>query len=209
MRPVLQRLDIPIPNPHLLPSSRPKNVQIDQFRFSYGIADKLASNLNAHQQLTQIPCGVFVFSLFLQNVTGQSNDFCRETFRRLTHSWVFFGGRVSHSLEAGWQVEQVASVWRFFLASSTVSRVPKCSLRRVKPLYWRADAHLNSGTLRRNTHEIGSTTSKGQQQTTKNMKFNIDGLPVYFPYPNIYPEQYAYMKDLKRSLDAKVRFQYL
>jgi hypothetical protein len=193
----------------LLPSSRPKNVQIDQFRFSYGIADKLASNLNAHQQLTQIPCGVFVFSLFLQNVTGQSNDFCRETFRRLTHSWVFFGGRVSHSLEAGWQVEQVASVWRFFLASSTVSRVPKCSLRRVKPLYWRADAHLNSGTLRRNTHEIGSTTSKGQQQTTKNMKFNIDGLPVYFPYPNIYPEQYAYMKDLKRSLDAKVRFQYL
>jgi len=29
------------------------------------------------------------------------------------------------------------------------------------------------------------------------MKFNIDGLPVIFPYPKIYPEQYAYMCDLK------------
>ncbi|CAL3962528.1 unnamed protein product [Diplocarpon coronariae] len=34
------------------------------------------------------------------------------------------------------------------------------------------------------------------------MKFNIDDLPVLFPYPSIYPEQYAYMCDLKRTLDA-------
>ncbi|KAF2862257.1 DNA repair helicase [Piedraia hortae CBS 480.64] len=34
------------------------------------------------------------------------------------------------------------------------------------------------------------------------MKFEIDGLPVLFPYPRIYPEQYAYMCDLKRTLDA-------
>ncbi|PHH65392.1 hypothetical protein CDD81_2496 [Ophiocordyceps australis] len=34
------------------------------------------------------------------------------------------------------------------------------------------------------------------------MKFDIDGLPVLFPYPKIYPEQYAYMCDLKRTLDA-------
>ncbi|KAG4439795.1 DNA-dependent ATPase of the nucleotide excision repair factor 4 complex [Cadophora sp. M221] len=34
------------------------------------------------------------------------------------------------------------------------------------------------------------------------MKFNIDDLPVLFPYPMIYPEQYAYMCDLKRTLDA-------
>ncbi|OBT53970.1 DNA repair helicase rad15 [Pseudogymnoascus sp. 24MN13] len=34
------------------------------------------------------------------------------------------------------------------------------------------------------------------------MKFNIDDLPVLFPYPRIYPEQYAYMCDLKRTLDA-------
>ncbi|KAG4101363.1 DNA repair helicase [Neocallimastix lanati (nom. inval.)] len=35
------------------------------------------------------------------------------------------------------------------------------------------------------------------------MKFYIDDLPVYFPYDYIYPEQYSYMKDLKKSLDAK------
>ncbi|ORX96056.1 DNA repair helicase [Basidiobolus meristosporus CBS 931.73] len=35
------------------------------------------------------------------------------------------------------------------------------------------------------------------------MLFEVDGLPVYFPYDYVYPEQYAYMVDLKRSLDAK------
>jgi DNA excision repair protein ERCC-2 len=34
------------------------------------------------------------------------------------------------------------------------------------------------------------------------MKFMIDDLEVLFPYPRIYPEQYAYMCDLKRTLDA-------
>ncbi|KAK1063065.1 TFIIH/NER complex ATP-dependent 5'-3' DNA helicase subunit [Friedmanniomyces endolithicus] len=34
------------------------------------------------------------------------------------------------------------------------------------------------------------------------MKFFIEDLPVLFPYPRIYPEQYAYMCDLKRTLDA-------
>ncbi|KAI0460898.1 TFIIH/NER complex ATP-dependent 5'-3' DNA helicase subunit [Komagataella kurtzmanii] len=33
------------------------------------------------------------------------------------------------------------------------------------------------------------------------MKFLIDDLPVIFPYPKIYPEQYAYMCDIKRTLD--------
>ena len=33
----------------------------------------------------------------------------------------------------------------------------------------------------------------------------MDGLLVYFPYEFIYPEQYAYMLELKRTLDAKVR----
>ncbi|KAK8086151.1 DNA repair helicase [Apiospora phragmitis] len=33
------------------------------------------------------------------------------------------------------------------------------------------------------------------------MKFFIDDLPVLFPYPRVYPEQYAYMCDLKRTLD--------
>ncbi|XP_041351578.1 general transcription and DNA repair factor IIH helicase subunit XPD-like isoform X1 [Gigantopelta aegis] len=35
------------------------------------------------------------------------------------------------------------------------------------------------------------------------MKLNIDGLLVYFPYEYIYPEQYLYMLELKRSIDAK------
>jgi DNA excision repair protein ERCC-2 len=34
------------------------------------------------------------------------------------------------------------------------------------------------------------------------MRINIDGLTVYFPFPNIYPEQYLYFKELKRTLDA-------
>ncbi|KAF2730125.1 TFIIH basal transcription factor complex helicase-like protein subunit [Polyplosphaeria fusca] len=33
------------------------------------------------------------------------------------------------------------------------------------------------------------------------MKFFIEELPVLFPYPRVYPEQYAYMCDLKRTLD--------
>ncbi|PVG04461.1 putative RAD3-DNA helicase/ATPase [Serendipita vermifera] len=34
------------------------------------------------------------------------------------------------------------------------------------------------------------------------MKFEIDNLPIIFPYDRIYPEQYKYMCDLKRTLDA-------
>ncbi|CAE6511143.1 unnamed protein product [Rhizoctonia solani] len=34
------------------------------------------------------------------------------------------------------------------------------------------------------------------------MKFFIDDLPIIFPYERIYPEQYSYMCDLKRTLDA-------
>lgn len=37
------------------------------------------------------------------------------------------------------------------------------------------------------------------------MIFLLDGLRVYFPYDYIYPEQYKYMLELKRALDAKVR----
>jgi len=37
------------------------------------------------------------------------------------------------------------------------------------------------------------------------MKFQIDDLPVLFPYDRIYPEQFSYMCDLKRTLDASVR----
>ena len=35
------------------------------------------------------------------------------------------------------------------------------------------------------------------------MKFQLEGLTVYFPYEYIYPEQYQYMLELKHALDAK------
>lgn len=35
-------------------------------------------------------------------------------------------------------------------------------------------------------------------------RLSVDGLLVYFPYEYIYPEQYDYMLELKRTLDAKV-----
>ncbi|KFK35304.1 hypothetical protein AALP_AA5G267300 [Arabis alpina] len=37
----------------------------------------------------------------------------------------------------------------------------------------------------------------------KKMIFKIEDVTVYFPYENIYPEQYEYMIELKRTLDAK------
>ena len=35
------------------------------------------------------------------------------------------------------------------------------------------------------------------------MRFQLEGLTVYFPYEYIYPEQYQYMLELKHALDAK------
>lgn len=35
------------------------------------------------------------------------------------------------------------------------------------------------------------------------MRLDLDGLDVFFPYDFMYPEQYDYMLELKRSLDAK------
>ena len=37
-------------------------------------------------------------------------------------------------------------------------------------------------------------------------RFLIDDLLVSFPYPHVYPEQYQYMKELKRILDSDVWF---
>ncbi len=35
------------------------------------------------------------------------------------------------------------------------------------------------------------------------MRFDLEGLTVYFPYEFIYPEQYRYMLELKHALDAR------
>lgn len=37
------------------------------------------------------------------------------------------------------------------------------------------------------------------------MKFLLDDMEFVFPYDKMYPEQYSYVCDLKRSLDAHVR----
>lgn len=34
-------------------------------------------------------------------------------------------------------------------------------------------------------------------------RITVDGMTVYFPYEFIYPEQYEYMLELKRTIDAK------
>jgi DNA excision repair protein ERCC-2 len=34
------------------------------------------------------------------------------------------------------------------------------------------------------------------------MRFDLDGLDVFFPYDRIYLEQHQYMRSLKQSLDA-------
>ena len=35
------------------------------------------------------------------------------------------------------------------------------------------------------------------------MRFDLDGLDMFFPYDYLYPEQFTYMLELKRALDAK------
>ena len=36
------------------------------------------------------------------------------------------------------------------------------------------------------------------------MRFNIGDLEIIFPYEYVYPEQFEYMKDIKKSLDQQV-----
>jgi DNA excision repair protein ERCC-2 len=36
------------------------------------------------------------------------------------------------------------------------------------------------------------------------MRFDIDELPVYFPFEMVYKEQLEYMREIKRALDMQV-----
>ena len=45
---------------------------------------------------------------------------------------------------------------------------------------------------------------RGADPAAPAARLNVDGLLVYFPYDYIYPEQFSYMLELKRTLDAKV-----
>ncbi|KAB0398558.1 hypothetical protein E2I00_009909, partial [Balaenoptera physalus] len=44
---------------------------------------------------------------------------------------------------------------------------------------------------------------RGTDPAAPAARLNVDGLLVYFPYDYIYPEQFSYMLELKRTLDAK------
>jgi DNA excision repair protein ERCC-2 len=71
---------------------------------------------------------------------------------------------------------------------------------------------IDSNRLRLNSLSESTAKPHPTYNETINMKFILDGLPgiltslipqVIWPYPHIYPEQYLYMRDLKRTLDAK------
>ncbi|KAM3267353.1 general transcription and DNA repair factor IIH helicase subunit XPD isoform X1 [Capsicum chacoense] len=50
---------------------------------------------------------------------------------------------------------------------------------------------------------ITNQENNQNQETPITMKFQLEDITIYFPYDNIYPEQYQYMLELKRTLDAK------
>lgn len=65
---------------------------------------------------------------------------------------------------------------------------------------WRGDA---AGAGGRAARKPGRPESTGHRRFAA-ARLNVDGLLVYFPYDYIYPEQFSYMLELKRTLDAKV-----
>lgn len=65
---------------------------------------------------------------------------------------------------------------------------------------WQGDATGTGGPAARRPGRLEST---GHRRLAA-ARLNVDGLLVYFPYDYIYPEQFSYMLELKRTLDAKV-----
>lgn len=51
---------------------------------------------------------------------------------------------------------------------------------------------------------VNFNNNNGSHAFCESCRISVDGLLVYFPYEYIYPEQYEYMLELKRTLDAKV-----
>ena len=51
-------------------------------------------------------------------------------------------------------------------------------------------------------HQTANRISSTPSISQSTMKFDLDGLTVYFPYNRIYLEQYQYMRSLKQTLDA-------
>ncbi|XP_019485022.1 PREDICTED: TFIIH basal transcription factor complex helicase XPD subunit [Hipposideros armiger] len=75
-------------------------------------------------------------------------------------------------------------------------------------LCW-APCQLQSGSQQSPEDCVGSVgvgeglKGRGTDSAAPAARLNVDGLLVYFPYDYIYPEQFSYMLELKRTLDAK------
>lgn len=67
-----------------------------------------------------------------------------------------------------------------------------------------ADRHLGESRVMRDLTRLFLDKLNCSSTLSPYMKFHIDNLPIIFPYDRIYPEQFAYMCDLKRTLDATV-----
>lgn len=74
----------------------------------------------------------------------------------------------------------------------------------------RRPVRVASGSVAGRRHGGGRAARRpGRLESTRHRRLaaarlNVDGLLVYFPYDYIYPEQFSYMLELKRTLDAKV-----
>ncbi|EPY87421.1 TFIIH basal transcription factor complex helicase XPD subunit-like protein [Camelus ferus] len=74
--------------------------------------------------------------------------------------------------------------------------------------WWWATLHGQEGYVPRNY--FGGSVGAGEglrgwgtDPAAPAARLNVDGLLVHFPYDYIYPEQFSYMLELKRTLDAK------
>ena len=90
---------------------------------------------------------------------------------------------------------RVRQYTRVIVDSSENPVVPRVRLSSV----FACRQHAKGERLARSIHPPRRT----QTTTTPTMKFDLEGLTVYFPYEYIYPEQYQYMIELKHSLDAQ------
>ncbi|KAF4086058.1 hypothetical protein AMELA_G00101740 [Ameiurus melas] len=87
------------------------------------------------------------------------------------------------------------------LTQQSEERTVTCGF--VPSRLFRSDAYRNCYLCVILTSYLLSSCSRHIKGATTIMKLNIEGLLVYFPYDYIYPEQYSYMLELKRTLDAK------
>ena len=95
--------------------------------------------------------------------------------------------------------------WENFKSAETdgVTRLKSTIFWHFQPMFdrLRQDNHYTYVNQNKQTRSFKSCWNNFS--FVVKMKLNIGGLLVHFPYDYIYPEQFSYMQELKRSLDAK------